>query len=143
MAQANVIAPRLPNPPVEYTQAYAEQLLRVISLYFNQLDNPGPISAANLKRAYFTGDKKDMIALEFDQPVVWSENLVGQFYLDDEKDKVASGSVKGNVLTLTLKEASSAKLITYLKETSWSQDNLLMGANGIAVLTFCGVTIEK
>ncbi len=103
----------------------------------------GPISAANLKRAYFTGDKKDMIALEFDQPVVWSENLVGQFYLDDEKDKVASGSVKGNVLTLTLKEASSAKLITYLKETSWSQDNLLMGANGIAVLTFCGVTIEK
>ncbi len=103
----------------------------------------GPISATNLKRAYFTGDKKDVIALEFDQPVVWAENLVGQFYLNDEKDKVASGSVKGNVLTLTLKEASSAKVITYLKETSWSQDNLLMGANGIAALTFCKVPIEK
>ena len=103
----------------------------------------GPISAANLKRAYFTGDKKDVIALEFDQPVVWSENLVGQFYLDDEKDKVASGSVKGNELTLKLKEASAAQKITYLKEIAWSQDNLLMGANGIAALTFCEVTIEK
>ncbi|MFN7291760.1 MAG: DUF2341 domain-containing protein [Pirellula sp.] len=103
----------------------------------------GPISAANLKRAYFTTEKKDVIALEFDQPVVWSENLAGQFYLDDERDKVASGSVIGNVLTLTLKEASSAKLITYLKEIAWSQDNLLLGANGIAALTFCKVPIEK
>ena len=102
----------------------------------------GPISAANLKRAYFTGDKKDVIAMEFDQPVVWSANLSGQFYLDGEKDKVASGSVNGNVLTLTLKEASSAKLITYLKEIAWSQDNLLMGANGIAALTFCKVPME-
>ena len=81
--------------------------------------------------------------MEFDQPIVWSENLAGQFYLDDEKDKVASGSVIGNVLTLTLNEASSAKLITYLKETSWSQDNLLLGGNGIAALTFCKVPIEK
>jgi hypothetical protein len=103
----------------------------------------GPISAANLKRAYFTSEKKDMIALEFDQPVVWSENLAGQFYLDDERDKVASGSVIGNVLTLTLNEASSAKHITYLKETAWSQDNLLLGGNGIAALTFCKVPIEK
>ena len=101
-----------------------------------------PISAANLKRAYFAGDKKDVIALEFDQPVVWSANLIGQFYLDGEKDKVASGRVKGNVLTLTLKEVSSAKLITYLKEVAWSQDNLLMGANGIAALTFCKVPME-
>jgi hypothetical protein len=103
----------------------------------------GPISAANLKRAYFTDEKKDVIALEFDQPVVWSENLSAQFYLDDEKDKVASGSVTGNVLTLTLKESSSAKLITYLRETSWSQDKLLLGANGIAALTFCKVPIGK
>jgi hypothetical protein len=103
----------------------------------------GPISAANLKRAYFTDEKREVIALEFDQPVAWSEDLAGQFYLDDEKGKVASGSVMGNVLTLTLKEASSAKLITYLKEISWSQDSLLMGANGIAALTFCNVPIEK
>jgi hypothetical protein len=84
---------------------------------------------------------KDTIALEFDQPVVWTDALAGQFYLDGEKDKVASGSVSGNVLTLKLKEASAAKTITYLKEVAWSQDTLLNGANGIAALTFCEVPL--
>ncbi len=50
-------------------------------------------------------------------------------------------SIKENVVTLKLKEASSAKKITYLKEMSWSQKRLLIGANGIAALTFCDVTI--
>jgi hypothetical protein len=45
------------------------------------------------------------------------------------------------VLTLTLKAASTATQITYLKEVSWNQDNLLMGANGIAALTFCEIPI--
>jgi Concanavalin A-like lectin/glucanases superfamily/Domain of unknown function (DUF2341)/Carbohydrate esterase, sialic acid-specific acetylesterase len=100
------------------------------------------ITPASLKRAAFAAGSQKNLVLEFDQPVVWTANLAGQFYLDGEKDKVASGSVTGNILTLTLKEASSAKLITYLKETAWSQDNLLMGANGIAALTFCKVPIE-
>ena len=63
MAQANVIAPRLPNPPVDYTQAYMEQLLRVIFLYFNQLDNPGPISAATQRNG-----TKITAGLSFAQP---------------------------------------------------------------------------
>jgi len=63
MAQANVIAPRLPNPPSEYTQAYTEQLLRVITLYFNQLDNPGPISAATQRNG-----TKITSGLSFAQP---------------------------------------------------------------------------
>jgi hypothetical protein len=45
------------------------------------------------------------------------------------------------VLTLKLKEPSSAKQITYLKEIVWSQDTLLVGANGLAALTFCEVPI--
>jgi hypothetical protein len=67
--------------------------------------------------------------------------LIGQFYLDGEKDKVASGSVKGNVLTLKLKEPGTATKITYLKEVKWSQETLLLGTNGIAALTFCNVPI--
>jgi hypothetical protein len=98
------------------------------------------ITAANLKRAYYTGPAKDAIALEFDQPVVWKDALASQFYLD-EADEVAAGSVSGNVLTLRLKAASSAKTITYLHEMNWSQDKLLIGANGIAALTFCDVPI--
>ena len=102
-----------------------------------------PITAANLRKATYA--TQDTIALEFDQLVVWADALAGQFYLDGEKDKVASGSVTGNVLTLKLKgkEASAAQRITYLKETAWSQDSLLNGANGLAALTFCEVPIEK
>lgn len=99
------------------------------------------ITPPNLVRAYFAGGGKDAITLEFDQSVVWADTLAGQFYLDGEKDKVASGSVAGNVLTLKLKEASTAQTITYLKELDWSQDTLLNGANGIAALTFCEVPI--
>ncbi len=97
------------------------------------------IMPPNLRRASFAG--KDTVALEFDQPVAWDDKLAGQFYLDGEKDKVASGHVVGNVLTLKLKEASAAKTITYLKESAWSQDTLLNGANGIAALTFCEVPL--
>lgn len=101
------------------------------------------ITPPNLKSASYAKGSSDTILLAFDQPVVWTEALAGQFYLDGEKDKVGSGSLSGNVLTLKLKEASAAKKITYLKETSWSQDTLLNGVNGIAALTFCNVPIEK
>jgi hypothetical protein len=109
-------------------------------------DHYGKVPAAsitppNLRHVSYASGANDSIALEFDQPVVWTDALAGQFYLDGEKEKVASGSVAGNVLTLILKEASAAKQITYLKEVAWSQDMLLNGANGIAALTFCDVPI--
>jgi hypothetical protein len=44
-------------------------------------------------------------------------------------------------LTLKLKEPGKATKITYLKEVSWNQEALLLGANGIAALTFCNVPI--
>ncbi|MFT5411146.1 MAG: hypothetical protein ACI9NC_003880, partial [Verrucomicrobiales bacterium] len=101
------------------------------------------ITAPNLKQAYFTSGGNNEIALEFDQPVVWDEALINEFYLDGKKEQVASGKVAGNVLILKLKEASSAEKITYLKEMSWSQQRLLRGANGIAALTFCEVPIHS
>jgi hypothetical protein len=99
------------------------------------------ITAPNLKQAYYTSAAKDEIALELDQPVVWADALASQFYLDGIADKVASGAVSGNVVTLRLKEASAAKKITYLDEMSWSQERILIGKNGIAALTFCNVPV--
>lgn len=99
------------------------------------------ITAPNLTQAYYTSTAKDAIAFEFDQPVIWADSLASQFYLDGVVEKVASGTVSGNVITLKLKEASAAKRITYLKEMNWSQDKLIIGANGIAALTFCNVPI--
>jgi hypothetical protein len=102
---------------------------------------PGSIKPPNLIRAAYASDKKDTIALQFDQPVVWDDSLASQFYLDGAKDKVASGSVSGNVVTLKLNVPSTAQRITYPDSKSWSQERLLRGANGIAALTFCEVPI--
>ncbi|MBM3740008.1 MAG: hypothetical protein FJW39_29975 [Acidobacteria bacterium] len=44
-------------------------------------------------------------------------------------------------LTLKLRETAQERTITYLKEARWSQDTLLLGANGLAALTFCDVEI--
>jgi len=102
----------------------------------------GPITPPALKQARLAGSARDEIILEFDQPVIWMDSLAGQFHLDGKGDQIASGSVRGNVLTLKLRTPASAKTITYLKETAWSQDNLILGANGIAALTFCDVPLS-
>ena len=95
-------------------------------------------------RLPYASGAKDAIALEFDQPVVWRDSLAGQFYLDGEKDKVASGSVSGNVITLKLKAPSTAGKITYLKEIELEPERPdLSAANGIAALTFCDVPIAE
>lgn len=99
------------------------------------------ITPPNLRRVTFASAERDTLTLEFDQPVVWKNTLSSQFYLDGTKDQIASGSASGSTLTLKLKAATTAKNITYLKETAWSQDTLLVGENGIAALTFCEVPV--
>lgn len=100
-----------------------------------------PITAPNLKRAYYTDTTKTSVALEFDQSVAWTDSLSSQFYLDGAANLVTSGRVTGNTLILKLKAPSTAKRISYVTELHWDQDHLLIGDNGIAVLTFCDVPI--
>ena len=45
MAQKNVVAPRLPAAPEENDHRAFNELFRVISIYFRQLDNKGSIAA--------------------------------------------------------------------------------------------------
>jgi hypothetical protein len=97
------------------------------------------VTAPRIGGAMLEGNE---IVLYFDQPVVWNDALLSQFYLDGEKDKFASGRAEGNKIFLTPKGAEGMT-ITYLKEVQWSQDNLLMGQNGIAALTFCEVGIGR
>ena len=99
------------------------------------------ITPPNLIKASYAANTRDAIALEFDQPVVWTDALASQFYLDGESGKVISGSVNGNVLILKLAAPVTAQRITYLDSKSWSPNNLLYGVNGIAALTFCNVPI--
>ena len=46
MSQKNVKAPQLPVAPLEYDARYMDQLTSILRLYFNQLDNAGPMAAA-------------------------------------------------------------------------------------------------
>lgn len=99
------------------------------------------ITPPNLVKATYASERQDAVALEFDQPVVWTDALASQFYLDGEKGKITFGSVTGNVLTLKLATPSTAQRVTYLDSKSWNPTNLLYGANGIAALTFCNVPL--
>jgi hypothetical protein len=47
MAQKNVTAPRLPNASDTYDSSMMNQLISVLRLYFNQLDNAGPIAGSS------------------------------------------------------------------------------------------------
>jgi hypothetical protein len=99
------------------------------------------ITPPDLKQAHFSSEKRDEIALEFDQPVVWDNALIHQLYLDGVKGRVASGTVAGNVLFLKLNGPVAAGTITYLDSREWSDRQLLRGENGIAALTFCEVPV--
>lgn len=103
----------------------------------------GSITPPNLRRVGFTSTARNELVLEFDQPVVWHDDLVREFYLNDESGAVASGTATDHIITLKLKAASSATKIAYLKERDWSQDRLIVGTNGLAALTFCDVVIER
>jgi len=48
MATPDSIAPRLPSSPVEYDQRFMDEFIRVLRLYFAQLDNSGPIQGTSL-----------------------------------------------------------------------------------------------
>jgi hypothetical protein len=47
MSLKNVVAPRLPAAPVEYSQQFMDQLTSILRLYFTQLDNASPMTAAS------------------------------------------------------------------------------------------------
>jgi len=135
-----------PPGPCHFPPAGYAEMARVICPLV-QRDNYGkvfakPITPPDLKRAYYTGGKKDEIVLEFDQPMAWSDALTSQFYLDGKEGKVASGTVSGNVVKLELAATGAAKTITYLIDKKWDLKNLLYGQNGIAALTFCEVPLS-
>lgn len=127
--------------PLEGWSVFAKRLLPLIEQDFYDRPTKGPITSPNLVQAYYPTDARNSIVLEFDQPVVWQKELASEFYLDEQGGLVADGEANGNTLILTLKRPTAAKQITYLKEKSWKQDNLLVGKNQMAAMTFCQVPL--
>ena len=63
MSQKNVTPPNLPLPPNQYERAYFDKLTNSLRLFFRQLSNPGPMSAATQR------DGTDVVSgLSFFQP---------------------------------------------------------------------------
>lgn len=125
---------------------YAEFARMICPLLERDLYNKSPLNSItppNLENASYANPEKTEIVLKFDQPIVWSNSLVSEFYLDGLAGNISSGSVSNNILTLKLKNPSQAKKILYLDSKAWNGKNLLLGANGLAALTFCNVTIIK
>jgi hypothetical protein len=81
------------------------------------------------------------IIVTFDQPVVWSDSLRSEFFIDGKRGLVQRGASHGNTLHLEL-STSAGSTLTYLDSATWSQQRLLRGRNGIAALTFTGVPIR-
>lgn len=91
MSQVNSIAPRLPSAPAEYDQQFMQQLLNALRLYFNQLDNAAPISAASQN----VGTANVVSALSFTQPTPNANPVTYQVSLPTQAD--VSNLRKGEV----------------------------------------------
>jgi hypothetical protein len=114
-----------------------------------EMDNYGlkpsqPVTAPNLKRAWFTTPAKNEIALDFAQPMAWKDDCKASFELDGVTALVSAGKVAGNVITLQLTAPATARTIAYCTGKNWDgkPDKLLFGTNNIAALTFTEVPIE-
>ena len=130
-----------------YTAAGYTQIANVIGPVVKQ-DNYGllpaqPVTAPNLKQAWFTTTNRTQIALEFDQNMIWNSAATVNFYLDRIGGKVTSGSASNNVITLQVTGATTNLTIGYVVDQYWnfSSANLLYGSNGISALTFYAVPL--
>jgi hypothetical protein len=103
------------------------------------------IIAPDLKKAWFTTPQQNEIALEFGQEMAFDPLIGINIYLDGVRGQVTGGSVSGKVIRLQLAGPSKAKTIDYLADNDWdgARESLLLGANGIAALTFCEVAIDQ
>ena len=87
--------------------------------FYNSTDTIG-IRPPNIQRAYYTTGTYDRIALEFDQPIVWPSNYLGNamknyMYIDGAYGAVDSGYVQDSTtVILNLSASSNGQRITYL-----------------------------
>jgi hypothetical protein len=128
-------------PPAGYAEL-ARQVLPVVEQFNYGVVPTQPVTSPNLQRASYTSDRRDEIALEFDQPMSWDNALITQFYLGGAPNLVSSGSVTGNTITLKLSTPSTATIISYLIDKRWDSKNLLLGQNQLAALTFFEVPMK-
>ena len=127
-------------------QNVADRTLAVMKQRYYGVIPPQPVTAPNLKRAYFTTSSRSEIALEFDQDMSWNNFSKANYYIDKVANKVSLGSASGKIVTLQLSiQATATSTLDYLQDDQWnfgeSVSSLLYGANTLPALTFADVAI--
>jgi hypothetical protein len=130
--------------PAEGYAQMARLIAPLVERFNYGVEPAGSITPPDLVRARFagaSGDGRDAVVLEFDQPVRWDAALAAQFRLDGADTEFVSSSADGATVTLRLTAPTAARTISYIDGDRWSQKSILRGENGIAALTFCEVPI--
>ena len=102
MANTNVVAPRLLPAPAEYDQVWMNNLMQLLRIYFNQLDNNGPITASSTG----VGTTKVVSGLAFIHPNPTNPNVfVSSLPTQADLSNLRSGDIyydtsAGNVLKI-------------------------------------------
>ena len=123
--------------------AMARQIFPLVNQYNYGVESKMSITAPNIQRASYTSDKRDEITLVFDQYVKCDDDVAGRFYLNGAVEKIIAVGGTGNIITLKLARASTAKNLSYIKGGTWRQDQgIIWGTNNIAALTFCEIPIR-
>jgi hypothetical protein len=104
MALERFKAAPLPNPPAQYDPQYVRQLIRVIEIYFNQLDSITPNQAQSYRAANFYGGTFTGTNVNADT-VTASSMIVGHADIDrvdalyvDTDDLAAQSAIINNVM---------------------------------------------
>ena len=102
MANNNSVASRLPTPPADYDQTWMNNFIQILRIYFNQIDNAGPITASSSG----VGSTKVVSGLSFIHPSPSNPNVfVTSLPTQDDLSNLRSGSIyydtsAGNVLKI-------------------------------------------
>jgi hypothetical protein len=102
MANTNVVAPRLLPAPAEYDPVWMNNLSQLLRIYFNQLDNNGPLTASSTG----VGTTSVVSGLAFIHPNPSSPNqFVTSLPTQADLSNLRSGSIyydtsAGNVLKI-------------------------------------------
>ena len=96
MGMTHFRAPPMPVPPVQYNQQYSTQLIRVLGIYFSQLDSNTPVYSSSFTGGTFdgttyTGDQ--FTGGDFDGDTFTGDHFVGGDF---------TGTFSGSGLAVTL-----------------------------------------
>ena len=123
--------------------AMARQLVPLVNQYNYGVVSKTSITAPNIRSVSYPRDRKDEIKLVFDQDLKWDEEIIEQFYLDDDSAKLTAVGGSGKIIILKLAGPSAAKKLSYVRGGKWRQEQaIIWGANDFAALTFCEVPIR-